>query len=88
LTRRAFEGGSLKIDRMVAEGDRVAVRLSGSGEHVGSYRGIPASHAQVESQGAAVVTLKGGKITRIDSTWDRLQLGRQLGVEVSLPSDS
>jgi steroid delta-isomerase-like uncharacterized protein len=85
--RRAFEGGSLKIDQMVAEGDHVAVRFSGSGKHVGRYRGIPASQAQVKSGGAAVVTLEGGKITRIDSIWDDLKLGRQLGVEVSLPSD-
>jgi predicted ester cyclase len=39
--KTAFPDGRWTIDDMVAEGDKVAVRLTGSGTNTGSFRGQP-----------------------------------------------
>lgn len=84
---RSFTGGKLEVVSLLAEGDRVAVHMRGSGTHTGSFNGIRGSGSDAESSGAAIVTLKNGKITKIESHWDYLGLGRQIGVNVSAPAD-
>ena len=40
---QAFPDLCLQIDDMIAEQDRVVTHLSGSGTHVGTFRGVPPS---------------------------------------------
>ena len=67
--RAAFHGfrvvfGDLHItvDDVVAAGDRVAVRWTAEGVHVGELAGIPATGRQVRWGGIDLYRLDGGKI--------------------------
>lgn len=43
LVKRAFPDLTIRVDDLVAAGDRVALRLTLSGTHQGEFQGIPAT---------------------------------------------
>ena len=47
LVKRAFPDLKIRIDDLVAAGDKVALRLTLSGTHQGEFQGIPATGRQV-----------------------------------------
>jgi steroid delta-isomerase-like uncharacterized protein len=50
------------IEDIIAEGDKVAVRARWQGTHSADFRGIPASHKQVEFSGMVFWRIADGKI--------------------------
>src|SRR6266508_311582 len=50
------------IDDLVAEGDKVAVRITMSGTHTGSFMGIPATGKHVSFTGMYMARIVDGKI--------------------------
>lgn len=50
------------IDDLIAEGDRVAARITMSGTHRGDFMGIPATGRRVEFTGMYMVRIEDGKI--------------------------
>jgi predicted ester cyclase len=65
---------------MVAEGDKLAVRWTVQGSHLGELLGIPPTGKPVRFSGISIYRLAAGKIAEQWEQWDRLPLLQQLGV--------
>ena len=61
-------------------GDKVTVRWTGSGTHVGEINGIPPTNKQVRVDAISVHRLEDGKIAETWEVWDTLGFLQQLGV--------
>jgi steroid delta-isomerase-like uncharacterized protein len=82
--RNAFPDVSIKVDDLVAEGDRVVARWSGSGTHLGDGLGLPATGKKVQFRGVTIVRVEQGKLAEGWNEFDQLGVFQQLGV-VHLP---
>ena len=78
--RRAFPDASFTIEDMVAEGDRVALRLTMRGTHRAELNGIPATGRTVEVSGMSIERIVEGRIVEGWVVNDALGLLHQLGV--------
>ena len=80
MLHTAFPDLRVKIEDMVAEGDRVAVRASWSGTHRGPLPMIPApvSNRAFTFTGMVFWRIREGKIVERWATIDRLGLQQQL----------
>jgi steroid delta-isomerase-like uncharacterized protein len=58
----AFPDFHIAIDDLIAEGDRVAARITQRGTHRGEFMGIPPSGKPVTQRALAMYRLEGGKI--------------------------
>jgi len=68
------------VDDLVAEGDKVAGRVTGYGTHEGELLGIPRTGKEIRMSGLVIWRIKKGKIME---TWvqnDTMSLLQQLGV--------
>lgn len=73
--------GHWKIDDVFSSGDKVVVRWTGSGKHVGEINGIPATGKVVENISAiSIHRMSNGKIAETWEVWDTLGFLQQLGV--------
>lgn len=70
------------VETMVAEGDRVAVRLTYNATHQGEFEGIPATGNRISYEGAHIVTVVDGKIAEMWVLEDMLSLMSQLGMQL------
>jgi len=80
LFRQAFPDQWWQIDDMVAERDRVAVRTTMIGTHMGDFFGIAATGRAVSLAGVHILRLKDSRIAEHWGSNDDLGLMRQLGV--------
>ena len=80
----AFPRYELAIEDMIAEGDRVAVRLTFRGTHRGELMGIPPTGKRIECDVIDIMRVAGGKCVEHWHVMDQLGLMMQLGA-VSLP---
>ena len=67
------------IDDIVAEDDKVAVRWTGRGTHLGEWQGRPPTGRQVTTTGIDFERFADGKIVQEDGEVDMLGFLRQLG---------
>ena len=67
------------FEDMIAEGDRVAVRMTYEGTHKGSFQGIPPTGKRVSFPGILILRIAGGKVAEMWRCIDLLELLRQLG---------
>ncbi len=74
-----FPDGTLEIERLVAEGDRVGVFGRFTGTQRGPMGTFPASDKRVDLDFGAVFSIDDGRIVRIEVTWDNLAALTQLG---------
>ncbi|MBW4696591.1 MAG: ester cyclase [Aphanocapsa lilacina HA4352-LM1] len=58
----AFEPVHFAIEQLIAEGDTVAVRWTGSGVQVGEFGGMPATGQPMEFSGMSFYRLADGKL--------------------------
>ncbi len=70
----------IKIDEVIAEGDRVVVVWTSTSVHQGEYQGMPATGKQVINRGINIFRIENGRIAEVWDTWDRLGVWQQLGV--------
>ena len=70
----------ITVDEMIAENDRVMVRWTFSGTHVGEFAGLPATNKEVSYAGINIFRIADGKIAEIWDIFDRLWMWQQLGV--------
>jgi predicted ester cyclase len=70
--RRSFTHVHLSVDETVCEGDRVAVRWTGTMQHTGSGLGFPATGKTVNVHGMSLLHLRGELIYE---GWNSLDLG-------------
>ncbi len=80
LFRSAFPDGRVTLEDLVAEGDRVAVRLTFSGTQQGEFMGIPPTGKSFTLAGMNVFRIEHGKIAENWPQLDMLGLLQQLGV--------
>ena len=82
--RNAFPDVNIRVDGLVAEGDLVTIRWSGSATHLGDGLGFPATGRPAQFTGMSVVRVENGKLVEGWNNFDQLGLLQQLGV-VTLP---
>ncbi len=76
--RSAFPDFHNHIEELIAEGDKVAARLTYTGTHRGELFGFPGSGTRVTYQGLAIFEFKESKIVRGFVLGDTETLKRQL----------
>ncbi|HYO49666.1 MAG TPA: ester cyclase [Chloroflexia bacterium] len=76
----AFPDGTVAIEDMLADGDKVATRYMYTGTHQGELQGIPATGKQIAVPGIAIDRIVGGKIVERFDILDQMALLQQLGV--------
>jgi steroid delta-isomerase-like uncharacterized protein len=77
--REAFPSIEVVVEDTIAEGDKVVVRCSVRGKHLGDSLGFPASGAQAEFDGIAIVRVKNGKFVEAWNNFDFMKMYKQLG---------
>src|SRR5215210_2762108 len=77
--RTAFPDVSVRVDEIVAEGDRAAVATTIEGTHEGGLLGLAATGGPVSVTGIARVRVAGGRIVEHRGLTDTVGLLRQLG---------
>jgi len=76
---RAFPDFHVTIEDIIAEGDRVCVRLQETGTHIGDYRGFSSTSNKVSYAVVAIWRLVEGKIVEGWIVYDQLNFLQQLG---------
>ena len=84
---RAFPDARHTLDDLIAEGDKVAARLTARGTHEGDFQGIPPTGRPVSFTGMRVFRFVGGRIAEEWANLDMLGLLQQLGAVVVLPPE-
>jgi steroid delta-isomerase-like uncharacterized protein len=72
--------GHWGIEEIFSGGDRVVVRWTGSGTHVGEVNGIPPTGKKIRVDAISIHRMDGGKIAETWEVWDTLGFLQQLGV--------
>ena len=72
-------GVSMKIEDMISEDDKVAVRLTAHARHEGDFMGLPASGKEYTISETHIFHMRDGKVAEHWRDADMLGLMRQLG---------
>ena len=86
MTSLPFSEHHIEITDIVAEDDRVAIRLKTSGVHSGEWEGVPPTGKRWTNTGMAFFRLSDGKVVADESLFDELGHLKQLGATVAPPS--
>ena len=79
MFRDAFPDAGVRIDEIVADGDRVAVATTLTGTHEGELMGMAPTGRAVEVTGIDIVRIEDGRIAEHRGLTDIVGLMRQLG---------
>jgi steroid delta-isomerase-like uncharacterized protein len=85
---KAFPDYSHNLEDMIAEGDKVAVRLNITGTHKGEFHGILPTGKKVSFYETDFLTIINGKITEEKATADMMALMQQIGAAMPTPSSA
>jgi len=80
MLRTAFTDGCWEIDDLLAEGDRVVLRTTYRGTHLGPFRGHPATGRSFAQPQIHIQRFAGGRTVEHWAVRDTLGLLRQLGL--------
>ncbi|HET7141577.1 MAG TPA: ester cyclase [Candidatus Limnocylindria bacterium] len=69
----------MTIEDLIAEGDKVAVRLISHGRHTGEFMGVPASSKEYDISETHIFRITGGKVVEHWLNADMLGLMQQIG---------
>ena len=72
--------GHWQIEEIFSAGDRVVVRWTGSGTHVGEINGVPATGKKIRVDAITIHRMADGKIAETWEVWDTLSFLQQVGV--------
>jgi predicted ester cyclase len=81
-----FPNHHMAITDMIAEGDKVVVRLQTSGGHGAGWQGIPATGKQFTNTGVYFLRIEDGKVADLSALFDDLNLVSQLGGTITPPA--
>jgi predicted ester cyclase len=87
MLHSAFPDFHCAIEDLIAEGDRVVVRLMCRGTHRGDLMGVSPTGRQVDVTAISILHFAGGKVMERWNSTDNLGMMQQLGV-VSLPGQT
>ena len=76
----AFPDSHVTVEDMIAEGDKVVARFTGSGTHQGEFMGIPPAGKQVTATGIDIIRIAGSKFVEHWSEQNAFGMLQQLGV--------
>jgi|SRR5918996_3052018 predicted ester cyclase len=81
LSKGAFPDRRTTIEEMVAEGDKVAVRLHMTGTNTGGlpWLGVPANNNKADVEWISIYRLRDGKVVEHRAVMDVMGLMQQLG---------
>jgi steroid delta-isomerase-like uncharacterized protein len=82
----AFPDWRETVDMVVAEGDLVVIRVTGTGTHEQPFQGIPPTHKRVRATGVGIGRIAGGKIVESWAEYDALGMMQQLGAIPAPPA--
>ena len=80
MAKAAFADLKRMVEDLIAEGDKVAVRITARGSHTGTFQGIAATGKRTEITGIAIRQIADGKIVAEWVVNDQLGLLQQIGV--------
>jgi steroid delta-isomerase-like uncharacterized protein len=80
MYRAAFPDAHLTIEDLLADGDKVVSRWTGTGTHLGPLFGIPATGKKMSVEGIGIHRYSEGKIIESWNVFDQLSMLQQLGV--------
>lgn len=72
--------GRWTVEEIFSAGDRVVVRWTGSGSHIGELNGVPATGKPIRVDAITIHRMADGKIAETWEVWDTLGLLQQIGV--------
>jgi steroid delta-isomerase-like uncharacterized protein len=75
----AFPDRLIRMHELVDEGERVALRLTWTGTHLGEFASLAATGRRVEVNGISVFSMRDGRIAEHWMEQDILALHQQLG---------
>jgi steroid delta-isomerase-like uncharacterized protein len=79
MFRTAFPDWVETIEDVIAEGDKVVIRVTGRGTHEGDFQGVPPTRRQVTATGVGIGRIEDGRIAESWAAYDALGLMQQLG---------
>lgn len=79
MFHKAFPDLKMRIEKVVVQGDNVAVRAIGTGTHKGEFMGIAPTNKRTETGIVSIVTVRNGKIVEDITEFDALGLFTQIG---------
>ena len=74
-----LEDARMTIEDVIAEGDRVVVRLTSHGRHAGEFMGMPASGKEYDISEIHIFRIADGKVAEHWRDADMLSLLQQIG---------
>ena len=77
--REAFPNIEVVVEDAIAEGDKVAVRCSVRGKHLGDSLGFKSTGTTAEFDGIAIARVRDGKIVEAWNNFDFMKMYKQLG---------
>ena len=77
--RNSFPDMHITIEDTVAEGDKVVVRATIQGTHLGDGIGVPVTGRRIHIAGIFIIRLVNGKFVEAWNSWDQLGMLRQIG---------
>lgn len=77
--RSAFPDVNVTADLLVAQGERVAIRWTSRGTHLGGLLGVPPSGRYITVSGITMLTVRDGQITESTQQWALADLLDQAG---------
>ena len=77
--RNAFPDVVFSVEDQVAEGDKIALRWTAQGTHVGPLMGIPPTGRTIQISGAVILRFAGGRAVESWGNWDALGMLQQIG---------
>jgi steroid delta-isomerase-like uncharacterized protein len=77
--RGALPDIHMTIEDIIAEGDKVTVRITVEGTHKGGQLGVAPTGRKVRIEGLVVLRIANGQIVEGWNSWDQLGLLRQIG---------
>lgn len=77
---KAFRDLTFEIEDLVAEGDRVASRMTARATHTGEYMGVPATGRKVSCSVLGFARVADGRLVEHWGVTDELHLMEQIGL--------
>lgn len=79
MYREGFPDLTFEIEDVLAEGDKVVVRWTGTGTHQGEVMGVPGSGKTSTVSGISIDRFENGKAVEGWTCWDTLGMLQQIG---------
>jgi len=77
---KSFPDSHETIEDIIAEGDKVCIRIKGTATHKGEYRGLAPTGNKITWEANTILRIADGKIAEMWGFSDELNFAKQLGI--------